>query len=77
MLRRAMVGCGGRVNTFNKEQQSKGYRGNVEKRHDLHEIVVDELSREDESEVARTKQEASDGKCSNPVALELKSDEQI
>jgi hypothetical protein len=77
MLRRAMVGSGGRANTFNKEQQSKDNRGNVEKRHDLHEIVVDELSREDESEVARTKQEASDGKCSNPVALELKSDQQI
>ena len=72
-----MVGCGGRVNTFNKEQQSKDNCGDGKKRHDLHEIVVDELSGEDVSEVARTKHRASDGKCSNPVAFELKSDEQI
>ena len=71
-LRGAVV-CGGwGVHAFEEEEQREEQRGEVEKRHDLHQVVVQELCREGARAVQHNERGASDSEGGDAVAPELK-----
>jgi hypothetical protein len=60
------------VHAFEEEEQRGEQRGEVEKRHDLHQVVVQELCREGARAVQPNERGASDSEGGDAVAPELK-----
>ena len=67
----AVVRGGGREDAFEKEEQREDDGGGVEQRHELHQVVIYELAREDLSVMKYGKHSASDDEGGNTVAFEL------
>ena len=68
--------CSGRgVHAFEEEQQRGEERGEVEERHDLHQVVVQELCREDARAVQHNERSAGDCEGGNAIAPELNTRE--
>jgi hypothetical protein len=66
-----MVRRGGAVDTFDEQKKREKEGGPVKQRHELHQVVIYELSRKQLRVVTQNKGSARYSKCSHSVALEL------
>ena len=70
-----MVGCRGGVYTFCKQKKREYDCRHIEQRHDLHEIVIYELSGKQLRIVAKHKGNASGNERRHSIALKLRHSE--
>ncbi len=66
-----VVGCGGRVEAFEEEQEGEDEGGGIEQRHNLHEVVVYELCWKNVGVMTQREDRTGDHEGGNTVAFEL------